>query len=234
MMRLRTLEDFNASLAHDLRVPVQGADRILQHILAGQIGELSPELKHTLEVLNESNKGLLERLNKLLNLYRVEFGSVDLSWQQIALAPFVRETLEEFTTSIEEHQLTVKVYEENDRSIAITDPTLLREVIRELLTNAIKFATAGDTIEIRLQRLATKAVLRISNHGIQIKPDDKRDLFKKFWRGTPGESYVATSGLGLYYCEKVMNLLDGSIGCRSNPNLTTFTVRLPASQADII
>lgn len=233
MMRLRTLEDFNASLAHDLRVPVQGADRILEHILNGQIGSLSPELKHTLQVLNDSNKGLLDRLNKLLNLYRIEFGSVEVSWEQVAILPNLTETLLLLKPDIDAKQLTVHIDEDSDRLFALTDPSLLQEVFQELLTNAIKFATIRDTIEIRLERLPTKVVIRVSNHGTYIKPEDKRELFKKFWRGTPGETYVATSGLGLYYCQKVLNLLEGTIGCRSNPNLTTFTVRLPASQADI-
>lgn len=233
MLRLQAIEDFHASLAHDLRVPVQGADRILEHILAGQVGEMAPELRHTLTVLNNSNKALLGRLNKLLNLYRVEFGSVELNWQQTAIMPAVLTAISARQADLEAKGLTVKIDEASDRLNAFTDPHLLLEVFDELLNNAIKFTTNGDTITIRVERTSTRVAIRVSNKGHCIRKEDKRDLFRRFWRGTPGKSYVATSGLGLYYCQQIMNLLDGSISCRSNPGLTTFTVRVPASQADI-
>ena len=232
ILRLRAIEDFHSALAHDLRVPVQGADRILEHILAGNVGALTDELRHAILVLNDSNKVLLNRLNKLLNLYKVEFGSVDPEWQMLRPLDVVNDIIEERSVDLDEKSLKVDIYESEDVPYANTDQVLLREVIDELITNAIKFATTGDTISVRLETRETRVSIKVSNPGQHIAQEDKRDLFRKFWRGTPGKSYVATSGLGLYYCHQVMNILKGTIACRSNPELTTFTVRLPRVNAE--
>jgi DNA-binding response OmpR family regulator len=232
VLRLRAIEDFHSALAHDLRVPVQGADRILEHILAGNVGKLSQELKHAIEVLNDSNKTLLNRLNKLLNLYRVEFGSIDTDWQMTRPLKVVESIIEERDKDIQEKNLKVEIFESEGAPSLTTAPVLLREVIDELISNAVKFATTGDTISVRIDRTDTRISIKISNPGQYIAQEDKRDLFRKFWRGTPGKSYVATSGLGLYYCQQIMNVLNGTIACRSNPELTTFTVRLPVSSTD--
>jgi signal transduction histidine kinase/HPt (histidine-containing phosphotransfer) domain-containing protein len=227
IMRLRAIEDFHSALAHDLRVPVQGADRILEHLLAGNLGALSENVRNTIAVLNDSNKILLGRLNKLLNLYRVEFGSVDVDWRSVQPTDLLRCIIDDRKTEIKEKALTIELVECGEETKVCTDPQLLREVLDELVTNAIKFATTGDTISIRTETMDTRVSIKVSNPGQYIAKEDKRDLFRKFWRGTPGKTYVATSGLGLYYCQQVMNVLQGTIACRSNPSLTTFTVRLP-------
>ncbi|MBX3072407.1 response regulator [Candidatus Obscuribacterales bacterium] len=229
VLRLRAIEDFHSALAHDLRVPVQGADRILEHILAGNVGELTAELRNAILVLNDSNKVLLNRLNKLLNLYRVEFGSVDAEWRLTNPLDIVNAVIAERQNDIQKKELKVEIFQSEVEPSLHTDPELLREVIDELISNAVKFATTGDTISVRMETSDTRVSIKISNPGHYIAQEDKRDLFRKFWRGTPGKSYVATSGLGLYYCQQIMNVLNGTIACRSNPDLTTFTVRLPVS-----
>jgi len=230
MMRLRAIEDFNGALAHDLRVPVQGADRILELMLTGHFGELPKDLEHALKVMDDSNKELLNRLTKLINLYKVEFGEVNLEWQPTSVATLLESVLAVRIPQIEKRQLTVNV-EQNDLEV-FTDPFMLFEVLDELVNNAIKFATDGDTITIGFDRNGDRAAIKVSNPGQYITKDEKRNLFKKFWRGSPGKTYVATSGLGLYYCQQIMNVLEGSISCRSNPSLTTFTVRVPAVSID--
>lgn len=229
ILRLRAIEDFYSALAHDLRVPVQGADRILEHILAGNVGELTDELRHAVLVLNDSNKILLNRLNKLLNLYRVEFGSVDPDWQIVRPLDVVNNIIIERKSDIDGKALKLELFESEDVPYANTDPALFREVIDELISNAVKFATTGDTITVKIQTRETRVSIKISNPGQHIAQEDKRDMFRKFWRGTPGKTYVATSGLGLYYCHHIMNILKGTIACRSNPELTTFTVRIPVA-----
>lgn len=226
-VRLQAIEDFHSALAHDLRVPVQGADRILEHILAGQVGEVATPIRTALQVLNDSNKTLLNRLNKLLNLYRVEFGNVDADWMFVEPAGLMETIIENRKIDIEGKNLVLDISNWDRTARTFTDPVLLSEVLDELLTNAIKFATVGDTISIKIESMETRVAIKISNPGQHIAKEEKRDLFRKFWKGTPGKSYVANNGLGLYYCHQILNLLKGTISCRSNPNLTTFTVRLP-------
>ncbi len=233
MMRLQAIEDFNAALAHDLRVPVQGALRILEHILDGQFGPMNPQLKNALTILNDSNMTLLTRLNRLLNLYRLEFGEVELDWKQTNVVNVLAERIEARKPQLDGKQLKVRIDNREGNLEAFTDRHLLNEVIDELVENAIKFAPEGDTINISVEQKATKVAIKVSNQGKSIDQEEKKDLFKRFWRGTPGKSYVATSGLGLYYCHQVMNLLKGSIACRSNSDLTTFIVRLPSTRVEV-
>lgn len=234
LFRLSAIEDFITTLAHDLRVPAQGADRILKHILDGLVAPLTPQLKHALSVLNESNSSLLEKLNKLLNLYNLEFGSVRPQCDVVNLLPIIEDSLSKRNADIESKKLNVewccdKQPNAKSEVSAYTDAGLIQEVLDQLFDNAIKFAPVRDVLAINIESHEDAVSISISNHGKQIHSDDRKALFKKLWRGRPGVSYVAHSGLGLYYCHQIVKLLNGRISCRSNAKLTTFTLRLPAN-----
>ena len=221
--------DLIAEIVHELRTPLASITAAA-HLL--QRPELPAErhrsLTHTM--LSE-----VQRLNDLatdfLELSRLESGRVHIQREPVHLGGLVQECLEVVRPQAQSRQLDLKT--EMDPSIAPVrgDRRLLKQLLLNLLTNAIKYNRAGGQVVVSLRSAAAEVVMSVQDTGRGIDPSDVAHLFERFYRvrevETEGE--VPGTGLGLAIARRIAESHQGAITIESQPGQgSTFSVHLPA------
>ena len=207
-------ERFVAALAHDIRNPLVGGQRVIDSILNGKHGEVEPpRAKQLISALNKSNQSLLLMLSNLIDVYKYETSSMNLQFRKLNLPELVREQIQE----VRHVASTIDV--EIEENIAENIPEVpgdinsIRRLLMNLLHNAIKYCSPGTKIEVRLYAIGPTFVsLRIKNSGSPIAAEKMRSLFRSVVDGVPIRH---GSGLGLYLCRKIIEAHSASIDCQS-------------------
>ncbi len=228
----RTRTEFMSNVSHELRTPLNAVIGYADLLLDGVQGDLNERQRETLGYLREAASGLLELISDLLAASRIESGKADLIIDAFALDPLIDGILRQLRPLYESKGLRVVVGIEADDTSMRSDRGKCRQILVNLLSNAIKFTSEG---EIRLTIASESApggetmVLRVSDTGIGIEPEDRERIFEMFYQvdGSSSREHEG-SGLGLYITRRLVELLGGEISMQSEPGRgSTFTVRLP-------
>jgi hypothetical protein len=229
-------------MSHELRTPLNSL-LILAKLLADNAeANLSPQQVEFAEVIHNAGTDLLQLINDILDLSKVEAGKMDLGFEDVGLGDlteYVRATFEPFTV---EKGLAFGVETEHGLPDAVrTDPHRLRQVLRNLLSNAVKFTDAGH-VRLRIHAAAgvrfhsaalTQAgqvvAFAVEDTGIGVPADKQLVIFEAFQQadGTTSRKFGGT-GLGLSISREIAHLLGGEIHVRSEPGTgSRFTLYLP-------
>jgi PAS domain S-box-containing protein len=208
-------DEFITALAHDLKVPLAGAERFLESVLNGSLGEVSPQLSDALMTLRRSNKHMLWMVQNLLLTYQEQEG-VQLFFME---AMNVKEVVEECLPELKPFALAANVdlsaMIDDDLPMILADRIGIRRVLINLTDNAIKASPAGSKISIIANRSGSGVCILVKDQGKGISPDVIPTLFKRFWK-EPGESKSSSNtGLGLYVCKRIIEAHGGKIRCQS-------------------
>ncbi len=237
--------EFFSNMSHELRTPLNSL-----LILAGELEDnpehnLTPAQVEYASVIRSSGNDLLRLLNDILDLAKVESGTVTLQISDLPLIELQDALERDFVHIAEQQGLSFSVELAPDLPPVIaTDPGRLRQVLKNLLANAFKFTESGE-VRVRvsgaeagwspgseaLARAGAVIAFRIADTGIGIAPDMRRRIFEAFAQadGTAARQYGGT-GLGLSISLELVRLLGGEIALSSTPDHgSTFTVYLPAA-----
>lgn len=221
-------EDFIATLTHDLKTPIVGANMVLTVLLDGTVGELQREQAEIISKLRASNQALLKMIQNLLDVYKYGSGSQALMMSKVNADDLVKMCLDDLTSLIEEKSIQLDLRVNHRCQEIVCDSYAIQRVLSNLLSNAIKFSPEKGAITLELRDDDNNIIFDITDTGCGINIEDQRRLFQRFWQGQPGKRYAAGTGLGLYFCHHVVRAHGGTISCRSAPGEgTTFTVTLP-------
>lgn len=225
--RLQAITDFTAALAHDLRGPLIGAERVLSNMLAREDIQLPPDELALLQVLQENNNFLRKKVDALLEVYKLESTINKFELEPLDASTVLSACLESQAASLRgrKHKLVSRIQPNLE---IMGNLQALAQLFNNLLDNAMKFSAQGSTIEVSAtqSRGVVKFVFKDQGHGIA--KDDLQFLFKKFWRGG-SHTVVPGSGLGLYLCEKIVRAHGGIISCESVLEQgSVFSVNLPS------
>lgn len=239
-LRLAAIKDFTATLAHDLSVPLIGAQNVVDGLLRGNLGALTGAQKEALMVLKESTMSELSLVKRLLEIYRYESDSSQFHMKPVGVEHFLRhyhnELLRAQSTSAvpqqnssERQPINVVVEPSAAGSRILGDEEALSSLLDSLVENAQKFGDPARAIEIMARCEHDQVLISVHNWGNGISPEVKKNLFLRFWQGVPGKTYVARTGLGLYLCDRIAQLHHGRIICESTEESgTEIGVRLKA------
>lgn len=225
-LRLAAIKDFTATLAHDLSVPLIGAQNVVDGLLRGNLGALTEEQKEALMVLKESTMSELSLVKRLLEIYRYESDSSHFQMNPLAVDHFLSHYLSQFLRAkstrleaqenrLERQPINVVVEPSAAGSRILGDEEALSSLLDSLVENAQKFGDPTRAIEIRARCEHGQVVISVHNWGTGISPEVKKNLFLRFWQGVPGKTYVARTGLGLYLCDRIAQLHQGRMICES-------------------
>jgi signal transduction histidine kinase len=231
LVMLEQHEDFIATLSHDLKNPLIGADRLLDMYLNHNFGSVDEEQRKVLSVIKQSNSEILALLQNLLEVYRFDAGAPPLNLVPTEIDRLATSCVNNMKVCAEEGGVKLGLdFDASDHTVAV-DPVAIRRVMINLLSNAIKFTGSGGTVTVS-GRLGEKSyVLNVQDSGSGIAPQDMELLFRRFSQTTLGRRYESGTGLGLYLCRQLVEAHQGTITCNSAEGSgSTFTIDLPIEQ----
>jgi signal transduction histidine kinase len=228
LRRLSTMRaDFVSLVSHELRTPmasVIGSARTLQ----ARWRELTSEQRDAfLALIADETDRLAGLVGEVLDTSRIDAGTFTYSFADVDLAGLVEETV----AAADLGQDAVDVVARIPRAIPLVrgDGGRLRQVLANLIDNAVKYSPEGELVEVRATSVNGRVVVDVTDHGSGIAPADQRLVFEKFGR-VSGTSAKPGSGLGLYIARAIAEAHGGELSVTSAPGLgATFTLTLPVS-----
>jgi len=247
----RAKSEFLANVSHELRTPLAAVVGFIDLLRDGAYGELAPRQIGPVERIESSANHLCELVDQILDLSKLAAGRLEASTESLSLRAFVIDVASEVESLLTEKGLTFSIAVPATLPKVETDPTHLRQILVNLLGNAIKF-TASGTIAIRAAQVADGAVprvagrsrrrpllaeggsfiaLQVTDTGTGIAEKDHERIFEEFEQvnaGPRGDSSRRGTGLGLSISRRLARLLGGDITVESEPGAgATFTIWLP-------
>jgi signal transduction histidine kinase len=225
----RHKSEFLANMSHELRTPLNailGFTQVLEQKLFGEVNEKQEEY---LEDIHSSADHLLELINDILDLSKVEAGQVELEKTSFSL----REALERSVVIVRERALKngVQLTLESNGDVELVegDERRIRQVLFNLLSNAVKFTPHGGTVDVSSARLDGEVHVSVTDTGPGIAPEDQKRIFEEFQQTDIGAEEREGTGLGLALSKKLVELHGGRIWVESELGAgSTFTFTLPA------
>ncbi|HHO58643.1 MAG TPA: response regulator, partial [Thiotrichales bacterium] len=208
--------DFLSSMSHELRTPLNAILGFTQ-LLKYEKNMTEKQQSHIGEISNAGNL-LLELVNQILDLARIEKGYLQLSMEQVSLDDIFNDCKSMITPLAEQHQVSLDI-DTHIYGFVIADYTRLKQVMLNLLTNAIKYNKPGGTVSIRIEKRDNEQ-LRISiiDTGQGIEAEYINEIFKPFNR-LNSASNIEGTGIGLSISKQLMDMMNGRIGAESTVNV---------------
>lgn len=225
----RLKSEFLANMSHELRTPMNAIMGYTSLILDRVYGDIAPKQEESLKRIEVNAKNLLQLINNILDISKLSAGRMPLFIESCNLNDLTKEVLETVECLARERKLHLTASVPADLKIK-TDKTKLKQVLINLIGNAIKFTHEGE-ICIKVGTDPSQSVVRIvvQDSGIGISEKDIPLLFQEFRQldASPTREYGGT-GLGLSICKKIIELQGGTIEIKSEIGVgSTFTVVLP-------
>lgn len=234
MSKLRELErskdNFLSLAAHQLGTPLGAVRWYTQMLLSGDMGKINGKVKEAMKEIEENNQRMVNLVNKLLDVSRIDQKSVKETPQTVQLEKLIAEVINNLKT----HAFIKKVAVDftapkTPLTPIVVDPDLLREVITNLIANAIKYNKPQGSVTINLEERADSLHVTIKDTGIGIPLADQDKICSKFFRAENARNKVTDgTGLGLFVAKSYLESWGGAIDFQSKENVgTTFFVTLP-------
>jgi signal transduction histidine kinase len=222
----RAKSDFVIRVSHDLRTPLTA---ILGYIrLTERAGEVNRDQREFLARVRSSVGRITNLVGDLLDLGRLEAG-LDMAKEPVYLNRLAEQAVEALRGAAEARELTIETKITGDLKPVTGDAHSLRQMVDNLVDNAIKYTKPGDKVRVEAESQGHQVILRVSDTGTGIPPVDQPYLFDKFFRGSNVGKEQEGSGLGLSIVKSIVDNHGGRIWVESLPGEgTTFTVILPA------
>lgn len=222
----RAKDAFFAVMSHELRTPLTSMLGLVEATAAGVYGELSKQQRDKLTLSMNSGQKLLTLVNGVLDYTRLQ-GDVEIGREPIDLRGLVDAAVSGVSASAKAGGVRVEVTASH--GIVMGDPRRLAQVLRHLLSNAVKFTAPGGTVTLQAAVNDQEVTFTISDHGAGIAPEDHARIFEPFEQVQHGLNRSHQGiGLGLALSKVVVERHGGTIAVASAPGEgATFTVRLP-------
>lgn len=235
-MASRAKSVFLASMSHEIRTPMNGVIASVQLL---QDTRLNKEQKELVSLICRSSNSLLNIINDILDLSKIEAGHLHLNREPFNLHQLISDVSELNRATAEDKQVTLKVaIEEGTPAYVVGDPIRVRQVLINLVSNAIKFTRQGVvTVEVGFDRIDSgryNVIFEISDTGIGIPKDRIDKIFESFEQADSSISrnYGGT-GLGLTICKNLVDMMDGYVEVESEPGKgASFIITLPFRVAE--
>lgn len=222
-------EDFIATLTHDLRTPLLGAQQTLWFLHQQQFGPVTPAQVEVITLLQKSNDQQLSMVNMLLAIYRNDVLGLELHPAVVDLDDLCAEQMTLLQDLALGREIEL-VYEGQDRALLLVDRLQLARVVANLVSNAINHTPRGGSVAVRLLKTQMEYRLLVEDTGSGIPQKDLKRVFDRFYQsGSP--RHVSGTGLGLYLSRQIVEAHGGKIWAANRPERgCTFGVSLPVGQ----
>ncbi|HUD05070.1 MAG TPA: ATP-binding protein [Patescibacteria group bacterium] len=225
--------EFVSLASHQLRGPLTTISWYTEMILKGDVGKIIPGQKKYLEKIYQGDQRMVELVDALLNVSRIELGTFAPRPEPTDVVKLAQSVLDEQKPAIEKKKLIIKGSFSKNIPTLSADPKFLRMVLQNLLSNAVEYTPPGGKIELAISLENKKAILiKVSDTGYGIPKNQQDKIFTKLFRAdNVRDKEIGGTGLGLYIVKSIVENSGGKIWFESKENKgTTFYVTLPLTK----
>ncbi|KNZ30613.1 MAG: hypothetical protein AD742_21280 [Methylibium sp. NZG] len=241
----RAKSEFLSRMSHELRTPLNAILGFAQLLDHDKRHPLLPAQRPWVDRIQHAGWHLLEMINDVLDLSRIESGSLRLQPEPLAVSALIADVLPMVRAEAQQRGLAVSTRLDADTLLALGDPTRVRQIVINLLSNAVKYNVDGGRIEVRSRRQAGQpepgatpgpapdwVQIEVTDSGIGMTPQQHADLFKPFNRLGQERSAQPGTGIGLVISKSLAEAMGGSLGAEPAPGGgTRFVLTLPAAHS---
>ncbi|MGE4496773.1 MAG: FIST N-terminal domain-containing protein [Deferribacterales bacterium] len=209
--------DFLANISHEIKTPLGGMLGFLD--ILGQM-ETAPEKKELISVIRENGAGLLSVINDILDYSKIDNGRMEIRYMPFKLEYELRAVISTFRTKARENSIELTLSRDESLPVyMVSDPLRLKQILCNLISNALKFTPAGGRAELRAEYAEDEKKVRftVTDNGIGIPPENLRRIFR-FYVDTENDISVKNhggSGLGLAIASSLVDMMGGRLEVES-------------------
>jgi len=224
----RTKTEFVSAVSHELRTPLTSIKGYASILMTGKLGEIPDKVKERLEKINKHSDNLVELINELLDISRIESGRVDMKFEKIPVKSLIENARDLLMLQMKEKQITFSCEIAEKTPNILIDQKQIERVFINLLSNAIKYTPNGK-INIKASHNEKEVLFEIEDTGSGIKADDLPRLFDEFYRVDDElNQNIKGTGLGLSLAKHIITAHQGEIWVTSEIGIgTTFHFTIP-------
>ena len=220
-------DEFVSIISNKLKQPSTAISGYLESISTQYSSSLTSQTREVVQLAKDNGIRLSNLLEDLLNASKIEEGSLRVNLSDVFLKPIVSDVLS--SQFFDAKSKKISLIEKGDADIAAkADTDRLKEVLTNLVSNAIKYTPEGGKVEIEVKDGGEFALVSVTDTGIGISPEDQKHLFEKFYRVENEKTKgIKGSGLGLFITKNLVEKMGGEIGVTSQGQGSTFYFKLP-------
>ncbi len=221
--------NFFANMSHELRTPMNAIIGFSELLKRKAAGELNERQEHYVDNIIINSKHLLNLIDDILDISRIEAGNMELVKEKIPLHETINETMNLIRDKASKRNIILKSEFDPKLDFIEADRGRFKQVIFNLLDNAVKFSKEGGVVTVTTKKIENMAQISVSDTGVGIREEDRDKLFTAFWQADSGTSrkYGGT-GLGLAISKRLVELHGGKLYAESKYGEgSTFTFLLP-------
>jgi len=225
----RMKSEFISLASHQLRTPLSAIKTYTHMLMDGYMGEISPEQRQSLSTIIGASNRMNELISTLLNITRIESGSISVQPKLMSLKKLAEEAIKELEHTANSRDIRLSLAKSPGEYIVRTDSLIAKEIISNLASNAIKYTPDGGSVVLKLTSRANSIVLGVQDTGLGIPKNAQAQIFTKFFRA-PNFVKLETrgTGLGLYLVKGLADRLGGKVWFTSEEHKgSTFYFSLP-------
>jgi signal transduction histidine kinase len=216
-------------IVHELQNPVAAVRGFLEILREEELTQ--EELTEIYALCSRSVETLRNLIDRFLDITRLESGKLQIDMEPVVLTQMFKDVIDSFKPQLKDKQLTITL---NDAHVPVIlgSQSMLEDVARNLISNAIKYGNPNRTIDVELGMDGSYVVFSVTDHGFGIPEEHRDKMFQKFYR-IKAYNRQKGNGLGLAYVKEVVLKHNGTITFESNPEIgTRFIVRLPQEMGE--
>lgn len=221
--------EFVSLASHQLRTPLSAINWYAEMLIAGDAGKLNKEQKEYLDEIYKGNQRMVDLVNALLDVSRIELGTFAVEPIKVNLKETADIIINELQNKIKKKKIKLSTKINSKVKEYIGDPKLLNIIFQNLLSNSVKYTPDGGKVDLEIKKGVEDLIIIVSDSGMGIPEEQQDKVFSKLFRAdNVRETDTEGTGLGLYIVKSIVDQSGGSISFVSARNKgTTFTVRLP-------
>lgn len=226
----RMKADFVASVSHELRTPLTSIAGSLGLLAGGAGGALPDRASRLVDIAHKNSERLVRLINDILDIEKLDAGKMVFKNAQIDLNDMAAQAVAANKPYADRYDVGIRLVVPERSSMIWADPDRLMQVLANLISNAAKFSSKGDTVEVRIERGDNAHVVHVIDQGSGIAPDFIDKLFHRFAQADSSDARQKEgTGLGLAIVNEIVKRLGGKITVDSTPGKgSIFSVSLPA------
>lgn len=208
---------FFANISHELRTPITLINGPIEAVIAGEHGKISAAATKQLMVVKNNGKNLLNLVNEILDLTKLEAGKLELVENPVQIYSFLNELFAAYQSEIHNREINFHVDYRYEKEVSIAiDEINFAKIINNLLSNAFKFTADNGQITICIKEKNEKMFISVKDSGLGIHPDDVQHVFERFYQSVQPEIKASGgTGIGLALAQELAKLQKGSIRVES-------------------